>query len=292
MFLKYLRQYFGFSQKELNGVLVLIFLLLLVWLLPCFLNDRPTRFDIDKAKKEIAQFERTVVPDKVYSYREVKLKPGSREESVYADFDPNGLSVDRWKQLGLSEKQIAVIKHFEARGGHFYKKEDVQKMYVISPKTYASLEPFIKIAPIVRVKNTFVKSPKVRIELNTADSLALEQVSGIGPAFASRILKYRERLGGFYSLEQLKEVYGVDSAHFVQWMPQLQLNTGLLRKININTASFEEFKRHPYLSYKQINALLQYRKQHGAYATLADLKNIPLFTDEILRKLAPYLICK
>jgi DNA uptake protein ComE-like DNA-binding protein len=99
-------------------------------------------------------------------------------------------------------------------------------------------------------------------------------------------------LGGFYSLEQLKEVYGVDSAHFAQWLPQLTLNTAVVRKIDVNTATFEELKRHPYLSYKQINALIQYRKQHGAYASLSDLKSIPLFTDEILRKLAPYFICK
>ena len=150
---------------------------------------------------------------------------------------------------------------------------------------------YIGYAPFEQ-KITTTKASKVRIDLNTADSLALDQVSGIGPAFASRILKYRERLGGFYVLEQLKEVYGVDSAHFAQWLPQLALNTAAIRKIDINTASFEELKRHPYLSYKQINALIQYRKQHGAYANLSDLKNIPLFTDEILRKLAPYFICK
>jgi competence ComEA-like helix-hairpin-helix protein len=290
MFLKSLRQYFNFSQKELNGVLVLLIVLVFVWLIPVLLNQTPDAFDVEKAKKEIAEFERNLAPDKVYSYREVKLKKG---RATYTHFDPNGLPAERWKQLGLSEKQIAVIKRFEAKGGHFYKKEDVQKIYVISPETYAKLEPYIQIAPTqFEQKNTPIKASKVRIELNTADSLALDQVSGIGPAFASRILKYRERLGGFYSLEQLKEVYGVDSAHFAQWVPQLALNTAVVRKIDINTASFEELKRHPYLSYKQINALIQYRKQHGAYANLSDLKNIPLFTDEILRKLAPYFICK
>ena len=290
MFLKSLRQYFNFSQKELNGVLVLLIVLVFVWLIPIFLNQTPDAFDVEKAKKEIAEFERNLAPDKVYSYREVELKQG---RGTYTHFDPNGLPEERWKQLGLSEKQIAVIKRFEAKGGHFYKKEDVQKMYVISPETYAKLEPYIQIPPPqFEQKNTPTKAPKIRIDLNTADSLALDQVSGIGPAFASRILKYRERLGGFYALEQLKEVYGVDSAHFAQWLPQLALNTAAIRKIDINTASFEELKRHPYLSYKQINALIQYRKQHGAYANLSDLKNIPLFTDEILRKLAPYFICK
>ena len=290
MFLKSLRQYFNFSQKELNGVLVLLIVLVFVWLIPIFLNQTPDSFDVEKAKKEIAEFERNLVPDKVYSYREVELKQG---RATYTHFDPNGLPAERWKQLGLSEKQIAVIKRFEAKGGHFYKKEDVKKMYVISPETYAKLEPYIQIAPPqFEQKITPIKASKVRIELNTADSLALDQVSGIGPAFASRILKYRERLGGFYALEQLKEVYGVDSAHFAQWLPQLGLNTAVIRKIDINAASFEELKRHPYLSYKQINALIQYRKQHGAYTNLSDLKNIPLFTDEILRKLAPYLNCK
>lgn len=290
MFLKALRQYFNFSQKELNGVLVLLFLLILVWLIPIFINQTPDSFDVEKAKNEISEFERNLAPDKVYSYREVELKPG---RATYTTFDPNGLPAERWKQLGLSEKQIAVIKRFEAKGGHFYKKEDVQKMYVISPETYAKLEPYIQIPPTqFEQKSPATKASKARIELNTADSLALDQVSGIGPAFASRIVKYRERLGGFYSLEQLKEVYGVDSAHFAQWVPQLALNTAVVRKIDINTATFEELKRHPYLSYKQINALIQYRKQHGAYASLSDLKNIPLFTDEILRKLAPYLICK
>jgi competence ComEA-like helix-hairpin-helix protein len=250
----------------------------------------PDSFDVEKAKKEIAEFEHNLAPDKVYSYREVELKPG---RATYTDFNPNGLPAERWKELGLSEKQISVIKRFEAKGGHFYKKEDVQKMYVISPETYAKLEPYIQIPPTqFEQKSPTTKASKVRIELNTADSLALDQVSGIGPAFASRILKYRERLGGFYSLEQLKEVYGVDSAYFAQWLPQLALNTAVVRKIDINTATFEELKRHPYLNYKQINALIQYRKQHGAYASLSDLKNIPLFTDEILRKLAPYLICK
>jgi competence ComEA-like helix-hairpin-helix protein len=290
MFLKNVRQYFNFSQKELNGVLILLIVLVFVWLIPIFLKDIPESFDIEKAKKEMAEFERNLAPDKVYSYREVELKQG---RATYADFDPNGLPAERWKQLGLSEKQIAVIKRFEAKGGHFYKKEDVQKMYVISPETYAKLEPYIQISPPhFEQKNTPTKVSKVRIDLNTADSLALDQVSGIGPAFASRILKYRERLGGFHALEQLKEVYGVDSAHFAQWLPQLSLNTATIRKIDINSASFEELKRHPYLSYKQINALIQYRKQHGAYASLSDLKNIPLFTDEILRKLDPYLICK
>jgi hypothetical protein len=77
-----------------------------------FLNDTPESFDVEKAKKEMAEFERNLAPDKVYSYREVEL---NQERATYADFDPNGLPAERWKQLGLSEKQIAVIKRFEAK---------------------------------------------------------------------------------------------------------------------------------------------------------------------------------
>ena len=87
MFLKSLRQYFNFSQKELNGVLVLLLLLVIVWLIPIFLNDTPESFDVEKAKKEMAEFELNLAPDKVYSYREVEL---NQERATYADFDPNG----------------------------------------------------------------------------------------------------------------------------------------------------------------------------------------------------------
>lgn len=292
MFLNGFRNYFGFSQKESNGILLLLLLLLALWLVPALLPRDTKEVSAKAFDAQLADFERNLVADKVYSYREGKSVEKNRVKPVYAAFDPNGLAPSAWKKMGLSEKQIAVIKRYEAKGGRFYRKEDVQKMYIISPQLYAQLAPYIRIREPKGAeqfaKTTYQKILPIVLELNAADSAALDQLKGIGPSFAARIIKYRKRLGGFYSIHQLKEVFGVDSVLFSTLLPQLSLNPALVQKMNINTVQLEQLKGHPYLSYKQINALLAYRKQHGKYNQVNDLKNIPLFTDEILRKIAPY----
>jgi competence ComEA-like helix-hairpin-helix protein len=95
-------------------------------------------------------------------------------------------------------------------------------------------------------------------------------------------------LGGFYKLEQLQEVYGIDSLKFSQIKDQIRVDADLIQKINVNTATFEQFKKQPYLSYKQINALIQYRRQHGNFKTIDDLKKIVVLNEEIIRKIEPY----
>ncbi|MFZ4102277.1 MAG: ComEA family DNA-binding protein, partial [Sphingobacterium thalpophilum] len=125
-------------------------------------------------------------------------------------------------------------------------------------------------------------------EINAADSLELERIRGIGPAFALRIIKFRRRLGGFYRKEQLLEVYGMDSLKYDQLKDQIQVNTGLVRRLNINTFTFEEIRHHPYLTYKQMNAIIQYRTQHGLYKSIDDLRKIAILNEEIIRKIEPY----
>ena len=220
----------------------------------------------------------------------------SREKSgsAYFEFNPNNLPVAQWKKLGLSDRQIKVIKNYEAKGGKFYKKEDLQKIYSISAKDYSRLEPYINI-PERSFSNTYVNSPKifkvkpmVVVEINHADSEQLTTIRGIGPAFASRILKYRNRLGGFYRKDQLLEVYGLDSAKYQEIANQVEIDGSGINKVNINTCSFDDLKRNPYLTFKQINAIIQYRKQHGNYKNSKDLKNIAILTDEVIDKIEPY----
>lgn len=289
------QDYFSFTKKELNGLMVLLVLMLIAIIFPMIYQPSilSPKIDIAAFKREVAAFERSAQQDRAYSYRDsypVKIK---QKAISYFKFDPNGLPASDWMKLGLSEKQIKVIKNYEAKGGKFYSKADVQKMYVIGQQQYNALEPYIQIDnrrfAKERVSEETTQKLLVKLDVNLADSSDLEQVRGIGPVFAARIVKYRDRLGGFYSLTQLKEVYGVDSAMFTSWSAQLSLENPRLQKININEAAFEDLKRHPYLSFKQINAILQYRKQHGAYADMQDLKKVGILSDEILRKIAPYL---
>ncbi|TSD66068.1 hypothetical protein FFF34_001315 [Inquilinus sp. KBS0705] len=130
------------------------------------------------------------------------------------------------------------------------------------------------------------------VELNSADSAGLTRVVGIGPSFAKRIIYYRERLGGFVNKEQLKEVYGLDELKYNEIKDQLKVNPSRIRKVNINTITFDKLRLMPYLNYKQVNAIIEYRKQHGEYTNISDLQNIAIIDDGILRKIEPYLSFK
>ena len=95
--------------------------------------------------------------------------------------------------------------------------------------------------------------------------------------------------GGFINKEQLKEVYGIDSLKYAAVKDQVSVNADHIKKININTISFDQLRLFPYLAYKQVNAIIQYRTQHGNYTSIADMKNIAILDDKILRKIEPYL---
>ena len=131
--------------------------------------------------------------------------------------------------------------------------------------------------------------PGATVELNSADSAQLTQVHGIGASFAMRIIRYRYRLGGYYNKEQLKEVYGIDDTVYRQIKDQLTINPAAITKININTISFASLRQFPYLDYKQASAVIEYRNQHGKYASMDDVKNVAIITPEIITKIKPYM---
>jgi competence ComEA-like helix-hairpin-helix protein len=164
-------------------------------------------------------------------------------------------------------------------------------MYSISPAAYKRLEPYINL-PIGPAYHTNKAKLGEVIEINTADSARLTMIRGIGPAFARRIIHYRERVGGFCSKEQLKEVYGIDEEKYNQIKQGVAVDRKHIIKVNINTATFNELRRFPYLSFKQMDAIIAYRDEHGNYNALTDLKNIAILNDGILRKIGPYLVFK
>jgi competence protein ComEA len=292
---KWLNTYFDFTRSEFNGLLALFFLILLVSLFPyTFRWIWPEDHDDVGDAVAIHRLEwRDSV--RVANRRPYERgKPFAERNIKVSDFDPNDLDLAGWQKLGLSPKQAQAVMRFTVKGGRFNTREDVQKMYTISPQVYARLEPHIKIknaSPVHQVPRLPAFTPKVKsiININTIDTLELQEIHGIGPAFARRIAKYRERLGGFHNIEQLREVYGIDSLKYEEIKTQVRIESGILRAIHINTAMFEDFKNHPYLTYKQISAIIQYRKQHGNYSSFADLKKVAILKAETVDKLAPYL---
>lgn len=285
-----IKNYLTITKKEWNGLVVLVILIILVLAAPygyqLFRKDNTINFkDFDKAVAQLSKTERQspTVAGNMGSDEKI-------EHAVMFPFNPNNLSVAQWEQLGLSEHQANIIKHYEAKGGRFYHPEDVKKIYAITAEDYQRLQPYIVI-PDAANTSIKIKSGTI-VELNSTDSAKLTGVRGIGPSFAVRIIRYRNRLGGFYHKEQLKEVFGVDSVKYVEISRQLSVNPKLVSRININTISFDQLRIFPYLNYKQVNAIIQYRVQHGTYKSINDTKNIGILDDGILRKIEPYLSFK
>lgn len=294
----WLNKYFGFSKGEFNGLLFLVLIIVVLKAIPIIYGyTRPVEKDDPRISAQIQQI--TVADEKYADNVRDHIESTYPEKAVKLfNFDPNTLDADGWQTLGLSPKQAKAIINYTGKGGKFYKPEDLQKMYTISPEMYKKILPYVKIAnqdlnnskkytPFE--KKEYVKKAAVIIDINVADSAQFDEIKGIGGTFANRILKYRERLGGFYKKEQLMEVYGLDSAKYAEIKDQISIGNVPLKTININTAAFNDLKRNPYLSFKQINAIINYRKQHGNYTGIADLKKVAILNQQVIDKITPYI---
>lgn len=294
----WLNKHFGFSKGEFNGLILLILIIVILKCFPLIYNYyKPVEKDQPDLLAAIKQITITDQQSSYYTRDRIE-NSGNKPSSRLFKFDPNTISTEDWQALGLSPKQAQSIVNYRNKGGKFYKAEDLQRMYTISPEMYKKLLPYVEIQgqnesfpkkTFQYEKKEYVKKALVIVEVNQADSAGLDQIKGIGPAFANRILKYRERLGGFYKKEQLMEVYGLDSVKYAEIKDQITINPSAIKTVNINTADFSALKSSPYLSYKQINAIIQYRKQHGNYSSTGDLKKIAILTPQVIEKIAPYI---
>lgn len=282
------KNYLAITKTEWNGLVVLVLLILGVLAAPYvyqhFHKDKVLNFK--KFNTALTQLKKAGVTGNSISEEDDLNKPLTQVKLF--KFNPNKLPVLQWQMLGLSAAQIKGIKNYEAKGGRFYTKADVKKMYTLTPQNYKRLEPYINLP----LNNNYNTELTLIIELNTADTTALTRLKGIGPAFARRIVQYRERLGGFHSKQQLKEVFGIDDMLYHDIKSQLTVNPRKVVKMNVNAVELDDLKNFPYLNYKQANALIQYRKQHGDYEAVNELLNIVIIDETVLRKVKPYFIVK
>jgi DNA uptake protein ComE-like DNA-binding protein len=167
-------------------------------------------------------------------------------------------------------------------------KEFNNALAVLAKAKKSQADDHTSTAPVFAKK----AAPGVIIELNSADSAKLTGLPGIGSSFAMRIIRYRDRLGGFYRKEQLKEVFGLDSGTYAGLQAQVKVDPAQVKKILVNSVTFEGLSHFPYLSYKQMNAIINFREQHGPYASINDMKNIAILDESVLRKIEPYITFK
>ena len=294
--------FFSFSKGERRGIIILLTLILLLiisklFIIPVLSNSNKNFSSIDK---ELAKFEASIDTSS-NSYKKNEKFDFNNSDRGFAEiklnpfpFNPNVLLKEQWIQLGLSEKQANVIQNYLSKGGKFYKKEDLKKMFCISNEEYRILENYITIPDNQKsAHENFKYETKIKpifiVDVNTADTNDLQEIKGIGASFARRIAKYRDLLGGFIKKEQLLEVFGMDSARYLQIQASFTINPSAIQKININKATIQELKKHPYFDYYTAKSVVMYRTQKGEYKTVSEIKKANLIYDDFYDKIYPYL---
>jgi competence ComEA-like helix-hairpin-helix protein len=313
---KWMKEYFTFSQKEKRAVIVLAFLAALFALLPSlfpFLVKNDAEVVIDEVTQQaLAKLEAENTPEQQqYNHEQSDLfQPKQKYEQYYSKkqagvlfvFDPNTASQSELQQLGLRDKTIQTLLNYRNKGGRFYKPEDVSRIYGLSPAEYERLLPYIKITPggdaskafkaeqfITEKKFEPAAAKNFLVHINTADTMEWKKLPGIGSKLSQRIIHFREKLGGFVSVDQVAETFGLPDSTFQKIKDRLVADAHPVKKININTAGIDELKTHPYIKYPIANAIVQYRNEHGSFKALTDILNVAAIDEKLYRKLSPYL---
>jgi competence protein ComEA len=318
MWKQFVKDYLRFTKKDRVGILVLVSLIFLVIFLPYIWPSRKpiqaSREEIEKIRSQVAELNKrsnkattTNRVEAFSSYPDPVKKSYDAVTYKLFYFDPNTLNTEGWQQLGIREKTAATIVKYIVRGGKFRQPEDIGKIYGLGHKDYLRLLPFVKIASLPpaekeepngkksfssNTKTAFAEkhfSETTAFDINQADTAAFIALPGIGSKLAARIIAFREKLGGFYSVQQVSETYGLPDSTFNKIQGLLRCEHSAVRQIDINTADANTLKQHPYIRWSLANAIVQYRVQHGNFKKVEDLQQIALITPEIFEKLKIYL---
>ena len=294
-------EYLNFSRRDRIAIIALVFIISTLSLFPYFIDrHHPEKIEpndilsqaIDSlASRDLARMDEKINFD--------PLEPALHvSKGKLFHFDPNTLPAEGWKQLGLNDRTIKTIERYRSKGGRFYKPEDLKRIWGLPEGFYDRVKDHIEIKkPENRLagrpfdKPSFNKHERIisRVHINDSDTSHWISLHGIGSKLAARIVAFREKLGGFHSIEQVKETYGLADSTF-QKIKSLLVEGGEIKKININTVSKEELKKHPYFKWNMVNAMIEYRNQHGRFKDIEEIKNISLMDDVFFEKVKPYLV--
>ncbi|MCA1918057.1 MAG: helix-hairpin-helix domain-containing protein [Flavobacterium piscis] len=361
---RFIKEYFNFSRREINGLIILGIILVIILSLRIIENNyKPRkRYDFSKFENEIDEFislqttnfENTELfcfdpntastdeliklgfspriineinsfrkagrkfykPEDLLKIKSLKesdfeiikeyiviekkknynsdnfYKNNSRYSKTYSrfDFDPNIADKETLLKLGFKYWQADNIIKYRNKGGKFSIPEDLYKIYGIDSVFVSEIIDYVKIENIALNEITNNDQPQTfMIEINSANAEMLQRIKGIGPVYANRIIKYRDRLGGFINIEQLKEIYGINDELFKQLKIHTSINPDLIHKININTADYKTLISHPYIDEKHTKIILNFREFAGKIKSFDELLKQKAIEKEFYEKISPYI---
>ncbi len=317
--MKWLRDFFNINRRQERGMWFLA-VLLLAAIVVLYVSD--SIFNISFEPYDAALQARIDSLEWVKSHdtKGLAISTKHTKRSKYSKplkpfvFDPNTVTKEALEQMDLSERLIKQWINYRQKGGRFTTAEEVGKLYAMDSATFATLKPYIRFETVVDAKSSqkhtkaqrkplpkeiktdkkevlpvLVKDKPLHIGINTADSITLLQVKGIGPYYAGAIVKYRKRLGGYVDRVQLMELYNMDAQRYALWCKSLYLDSVPTKQLSVNTATFKELLRHPYIDYNTTKYIVNKRQKLGKFAALYQLKDDKMMPDSLYKKLLPYL---
>lgn len=308
----WLTGYLSFTRKERIGIILLLLVIVacaaLPFLYPWLMGSLPSTvaalpLSLPSADSTVAAapYHRSYRP-----YERPHYRQGTSGQPVgeLFYFDPNTATAADWKRLGLRDKTIGTLLRYRAAGGRFRQPADLGKIWGLHPDEVLRLTPYVRLSapaetaggqaryhdrPVYEKKEYPSEKKLTLVDINLSDTTDFIRLPGIGPKLAARIVSFRNKLGGFHSVQQLAETYGLPDSTFQLIKGRLSLGNAPTTRLNINQADLPTLRQHPYIRYALANAIVQYRAQHGPFSKLEDLKKIMLVTEADYQRMAPYL---
>ncbi len=288
------------------SLLLFVVILVMVGVWKCDSNGQTSSNDITAAEQDsLTELEKQVKAD---STQRSANYEGAHLAAHLFPFDPNHDDSVTLRKIGLSQWQVKNLMKYRRRGGKWRSPDDFRRLYGLSESDFQRLKPYIRIAKADRLERyipfeqqDYYGTPKGEIphyekqeklaegttlSLNEADTTQLKKIPGIGSYYAQKIVKYRERLGGFVSVSQINEVEGLPPG-ISRWFQLSGENH--VKQLVINKATFKELVRHPYLSYEQTQAIINHIRQYGPIRSWQDLRLYKEFTEDDFHRLTPYI---
>ena len=278
--------FFSYTKSELRGLLVLFLLLAGVLIVRYWICSRQDNFSL-------VITDITEDTDQEFSGNTYQVPVPERPPSaIVAKIDPNTASESELLRLGLSSRAVRNLILYREKGGRFNTLHDLYKVYGIDTMYIDRINTLFRFQnqsfPDLRQSDPAI-AHTINLELNSADSAQLIKLPGIGSVLAKRIIRYRDILGGFYSVSQLNEVYGIDDSLTQSLRSYVHIDTALIERIDLNRATLEQLQNHPYITSYQAKAILSYRRITGLFKSSNELINNYLIPEDIYYRFTAYI---
>lgn len=295
-----LKEYFSFTRRETRALLFVIIILFLSIIYRIWVGIRVPEVLIlsDEEKAEIVNFitsfEKNDQIDQGNPAKVIKT-----EASELRPFNPQTVKINDLKQMGVNDFIAGNIVKYREAGGKFVEAEDLRKIYGVDETLFKRLKPYIVI-PVepkdlisettdsISSEKTLAKKATIIIEINSAKFRDFMLLEGMDARLAGRIIKYRELTGGFYSLDQLKEVYGMRDSVVNMLAQHIVIDQSQIRKYHLNSVTFKELLQHPYLSKPQVQNIFSLKNYYGDSLSFVHIEKNRILDDSTMARIRPY----